>query len=364
MRTEASRLLAGRESPPLPPWPNTTGRSYSYRNITRARHPDPSRLYEVEEWEDSPDTAFSGGTSSKPPTTISSSPPAYEAVPPNWPLRETDPCQCQTLLCKVQASDNAEGPNDATPATVAATEAVYNIGPDETAFISSGSKMMDVELASLALYDLVIKDSETGVYYAEMHDDASTSDVRLHCGPGLQSYAFGTANLHEPWKIWVRFNKIGHRSEKMLERSWTRSEYNLRIPIVYPNDEIRPRSCTWKKIPARDKNISSYRNWKLVDDETQDLLAVFVERITPASKKEKGKFYLKQDFTAKMEGAVLLTGVAMVELVRRQWSRHTYEVLGIRFRALKLFLYEFGKPLFRPKDMSVFNAHAFASRPE
>ncbi|OJJ41203.1 hypothetical protein ASPWEDRAFT_34701 [Aspergillus wentii DTO 134E9] len=110
--------------------------------------------------------------------------------------------------------------------------------------------------------------------------------------------------------------------EEMTKQTWDHSNYRWEMTIHPPSGHPERRSFLWKRTHSVGVEESmpaklSQRNFKLVDERTGELLAVYANNGAKSWKKA-GKLQINKDFGRDWDTMVLLTGLSLLEKERRR----------------------------------------------
>jgi hypothetical protein len=170
----------------------------------------------------------------------------------------------------------------------------------------------------------VCDEQKNVIYFSNVHEVSSSPDVVLHHGPDKHAPVVAVAQFR-----WSRDLKLGlgnpQTSEndvvweemKNLSKGIGHSKYRLEMTIDHQR-----RSFLWQR--TRDsadgvEGVGRLINWnyKLVDERTGEVLAVYLENFLKGWLK-KGKLQLKADLGREWELMVLLGSLGLCEKASRR----------------------------------------------
>ncbi|KAI9889007.1 MAG: hypothetical protein M1814_006065 [Vezdaea aestivalis] len=197
----------------------------------------------------------------------------------------------------------------------------YSMGSGGPVAPNSAPKELGLYYVSKLSRDLAIRDAyKNDIYDVEMHSGFSSKpDVMLFRGPGT-GQPIGNA-LFRSWSSSIditfgdssRLEDVYH--EKMQSEGFFTPAYHINMPMVYAGGVIKPRSFVWKSTSS-EGGSGLGGSLKLVDSQTQEVVAVFLSQ--SMAWKKWGKFQFRKDWGEKWEAAVILTGVALLEKQSRR----------------------------------------------
>lgn len=166
-------------------------------------------------------------------------------------------------------------------------------------------------------------------YVNNSHFKPETPDVALHAGSEKTGKVLGVAKFGTMFSKYISIglgdpNLDGGRDMTwlMMERTSTpliQSEFKFSMKIDL--DDPHARTFVWKRSSAAvvgDDAAYSMQNFKLLDGENGEIVATFANNGLKSWKK-KGKFrFVKGLYGPEWEKVALLTGLSLVERVRRR----------------------------------------------
>jgi hypothetical protein len=153
-----------------------------------------------------------------------------------------------------------------------------------------------------------------------------TPDVALYgpagpkAGPMLATSRFSL--LTSPIDICLRALEAQDCQWETLEKERRLSHacFGFSVTMAFGSEGVSRRSFTWKRSHGQEVVGGakfSMRNFKLVDNRTEEVVAVFLA-VGPFSWMNRGKFQLRRDWGPQWEIAVLITKLALMEKARRR----------------------------------------------
>jgi hypothetical protein len=140
-------------------------------------------------------------------------------------------------------------------------------------------------------------------------------DVTLHRGSGKEGPVVGVVKLRlsTDFKVGLGdFNVDGGSNvvweDVKCERKWKKSEYNWTTSSPSSRDR---RTFRWQRV--------GWRNWKLVDEDTADVVATY-QRNGLKSWKKRGILTINGDIEEQFEIMALLVMLGIIEKARRRNS--------------------------------------------
>jgi hypothetical protein len=173
--------------------------------------------------------------------------------------------------------------------------------------------------------NLQVRDeAKTGVYFANMSECSSTRpDVALHAGGDQAGPVVAVARFRFSRTVTMGLGDPENEREMVWEEmrnqdSPHHSQYRFEMSL---NDERR--AFLWLRTRAKEDGATklSYRNYKLLDEKTGEVLALYVESGWRSWQK-KGELEIRTDLGRVWELLVVLSSVSLCEKTSRRARRH------------------------------------------